>query len=152
MMPSEEWRNQHKKPCIDCGTMIKYISTRCVKCSGVQHRTTREQKKISGKIWRDKKLCEYKKKAFDKFGAFCSICGFNDPRALHIDHVNEDGNKERSRYRGSSYIKYKRFFEDTTGKYQVLCSNCNMIKSYKKIINGSQGKDCVFVKKERSLC
>ena len=133
------WRT--KKPCGDCGNLIKRQSIRCVKCSGIQHRKTKEDKLKRANSWRKKMMDEYKSKAFNKLGYFCNICGFNDKRALQIDHVNEDGNKERKF--SENYMKYKKVFEDKKGRYQVLCANCNFIKSYHRIVKGLQEVDCV---------
>ena len=136
------WSN--KKPCPQCGVFIKKISLTCIKCAGIRHRTSAEDKKNRQRIYRKQKLEEFKKKVFDKLGTFCFNCGFNDLRALHIDHVREDGNKERRLTKSSEgYIKYRRVLEDESGKYQVLCANCNMIKSYKRIISGNKGENCV---------
>jgi hypothetical protein len=134
-----------KKPCPKCGVPIKKISLSCIKCAGIRHRTPKEDKLAKGREWRKEKLAEFKKKAFDKLGAFCLNCGFNDPRALHIDHVKEDGNQERRLFKSSEgYIKYKRILEDRSGRYQVLCANCNMIKSYARIVSGNKGENCVI--------
>src|SRR3990167_11370756 len=43
--------------------------------------------------YRDKML-ETKRKAFKMLGSRCLHCGFNDERALQIDHVNGDGAHE----------------------------------------------------------
>ncbi len=71
----------------------------------------------------------------------CKHCGFDDIRALCLDHVNNDGAEQRrnirpkNRHRGGSsidvYIRAKRnkFPKDL----QVLCSNCNRIKEHKRI-------------------
>lgn len=66
---------------------------------------------------------------FGKLGGKCVKCGYDkDHRALNLDHVRGDGHKERDR-RNSTY--YRRAFEDKTGKYQLLCCNCNILKAYK---------------------
>ena len=61
-------------------------------------------------------------------GPKCSRCGFEDIRALQIDHKNGGGTQERKQFKnGYQYEKY--IFEHLdSGKYQVLCSNCNLIK------------------------
>ncbi len=66
-----------------------------------------------------------KDKAFEILGGYiCSRCGFNDARALQIDHVNGDGYKEK-RFRGQIYRTVTR----ANGEgFQVLCANCNWIK------------------------
>jgi hypothetical protein len=65
-------------------------------------------------------------------GGKCVKCGFSDIRALQIDHVNGGGVKH---YKGrSSSIRYNKDILDEikegSGKYQLLCANCNWIKRY----------------------
>lgn len=65
----------------------------------------------------------------EKFGVKCNKCGFSDWRALQIDHVNSGGLEERKQYKNRT--KYHRaVLADATGKYQLLCANCNQIKKY----------------------
>lgn len=59
-------------------------------------------------------------------GNRCVKCGFSDPRALQIDHIDGGGNKEaRSGGRPSIYRKIVR---GNTDGYQLLCANHNWIK------------------------
>jgi len=60
----------------------------------------------------------------------CVKCGFSDTRALQIDHINGGGTSELR------HMVYCRFLqkilssplESIRNNYQILCSNCNMIK------------------------
>lgn len=83
-------------------------------------------------------------------GDKCVRCGFSDWRALQVDHVNGDGNKERSgkqfdrEYRGyRSHNNYsllnaiQESLRNGENKYQLLCANCNWIKKYE---NNEVGK------------
>ena len=64
-------------------------------------------------------------------GTKCVKCGFDDYRALHIDHVNGGGNKERKTHSHSwSYKFWKNALVERKEDYQVLCANCNWIKRY----------------------
>jgi hypothetical protein len=69
----------------------------------------------------------------------CARCGFDDIRALCVDHIDGGGNKHRKEIgEGNLYswiIKNK--FPDG---FQILCANCNMIKlmdegEYKRVEN-----------------
>lgn len=63
-----------------------------------------------------------------KLGDKCVKCGFTDVRALQIDHVYGGGVRE---WRNSGYYTvYNKVLEDTEGRYQLLCANCNWIKRY----------------------
>lgn len=67
------------------------------------------------------------------YGTSCAVCGFDDPRALQIDHVNGGGNEERLRVGGSknfsgwNFYRWLRKNKYPEG-YQTLCANHNMIK------------------------
>jgi len=58
--------------------------------------------------------------------------GCTDVRALHIDHVLSGGSKELRRGWGGGMAYYYRVLSDTSGKYQLLCANCNAIKRCEK--------------------
>lgn len=64
-------------------------------------------------------------------GGKCIRCGFDDPRAMQIDHVYGDGRKERTQKYKSNYSYYvvvKELVIAGTDRYQLLCANCNQIK------------------------
>ena len=64
----------------------------------------------------------------------CKLCGYDDIRALCIDHVNGDGYMERisKKYHlGSSFYIWLKKNHFPKG-YQTLCMNCNWIK---RVIN-----------------
>ena len=60
--------------------------------------------------------------------AQCAICGFDDIRALEIDHINGGGEKHRQQLCGTNLLQilYREGFPDKD-KYRVLCRNCNWI-------------------------
>lgn len=64
-------------------------------------------------------------------GNKCVHCGFDDPRALQIDHINGGGGKERKDTKNNQTMYYRMIIasaEEDEGKYQLLCANCNWIK------------------------
>lgn len=63
-------------------------------------------------------------------GGECIKCGFRDLRALHLDHINGGGNKERKRDSGRLHRYYYKNPDLAIRKLQVLCANCNWIKRY----------------------
>lgn len=72
---------------------------------------------------------KFRQKVIDFLGGKCNRCGFSDARALQIDHVNGGGNKElRSGINSFTYLK--NVLSNKTGKYQLLCANCNWIKKH----------------------
>ena len=78
---------------------------------------------------------KYRQMTLDLLGGKCAICGFDDPRALQVDHINGGGNQERIALKNpNAYRLYKLVEADVNHeKYQVLCANHNMIK---RIENG----------------
>lgn len=91
-----------------------------------QRRQSQDRKVASG--YYRYHLQQWRSKALDKLGRKCVQCGFSDERALHIDHVNNDGHEER---KGTTAVqRYKLVVNDTEGRYQTLCANCNFIKKH----------------------
>lgn len=93
------------------------------------------------KSWADKHKVYYKNyylrcrlKALDILGSSCSVCGFSDFRALEIDHINGNGQRERE---VGFHSRTMHLFiianpDQAKKKYQVLCANCNRIKKHDK--------------------
>jgi hypothetical protein len=63
-------------------------------------------------------------------GTKCAQCGFNDIRALQLDHINNDGYQERELVMEGwgHYRKLRKKGFPNKDRYQVLCANCNWIK------------------------
>lgn len=68
------------------------------------------------------------------FDSKCKRCGFDDPRALEIDHINGDGHLDSAQ----GYARWIKMLKLNTEhgidwlreRFQVLCSNCHRIKSH----------------------
>lgn len=61
----------------------------------------------------------------------CAKCGFNDWRALHVDHINGGGRKEYLENKAlKSALGYLKHIRLNREKYQILCANCNFIKRH----------------------
>lgn len=58
-------------------------------------------------------------------GNKCVRCGFDDPRALQVDHIHGNGSQERRRM---SQAQVNARVYEHPGDYQLLCANCNWIK------------------------
>jgi hypothetical protein len=74
--------------------------------------------------------------AFEKLGNQCAnpqcrwvnedgTQGCTDQRCLQIDHVLDDGYKERHL---AMVVIYRKVLLDSEGRYQLLCANCNWLK------------------------
>lgn len=68
-------------------------------------------------------------------GRVCSKCGFSDPRALQVDHVNGDGATERKVTWGGTH-RLLREIKQNPSRYQLLCANCNWIKRFENNEHG----------------
>lgn len=80
---------------------------------------------------------EGRQAVMEGYGNKCSCCGFDDPRALALDHVNNDGAEERKKWRGRMNFFYAKIIADGfPPNYQILCANCNAIKEYERQQNG----------------
>ena len=74
------------------------------------------------------KVPELRKDVIVLLGAKCAECGYDDERALQIDHILGEGNKDRQQY--SSVARYYEHILVNKGRgYQLLCANCNVIKA-----------------------
>ena len=75
-------------------------------------------------------LRNLRKSVIEALGAKCMRCGFDDTRALQIDHINGGGSQERKAkgFSGSFHRNVLRSFINKENKYQLLCANCNWIK------------------------
>ena len=69
-------------------------------------------------------------RVLEHLGDKCVKCGFDDERALQIDHIHGGGRRELQRL-GGTYRVYKLVLKSDPGvKYQLLCANCNWIKRF----------------------
>lgn len=84
--------------------------------------------------WSASKYYEIKDKIFSLLGDECNSCGFQDKRALCIDHVNGGGNKEmKSMSHGILYYKMiLKKIQEGSKDYQTLCHNCNWLKRWER--------------------
>ena len=89
---------------------------------------------------RDDKL---RRDVLEILGNKCCHCGFSDPRALQVDHVNGGGGKE---FRALGKTKMAKKVLETNGEgYQLLCANCNWIKRYENKECSVKGSDLLVI-------
>ena len=77
-----------------------------------------------------------KKMVFDHYGWKCTCCGEENPVFLTMDHINNDGYKDKMvggrKLTGKDlYIKIMR--EGLPNRFQTLCQNCNFGKKVRGI-------------------
>lgn len=66
---------------------------------------------------------------FDALGGAMCMCGFDDIRAIEVDHVNGGGKEHRKKL---SNAQYRDYVISHPNEFQVLCSNCHSIKTYER--------------------
>jgi hypothetical protein len=93
----------------------KELPSLCKQCNYKQSKQYRQKRKMD---------CLHK---YSNGTMKCAHCGYDDPRALVIDHINNDGGKERKSFKTDSNI-YQTFRNEDRDDLQVLCFNCNWIK------------------------
>lgn len=77
------------------------------------------------------KRAEVRESIHSMLGLKCARCGFDDPRALQIDHVNGGGRQEQVQNRLGGLSRGKLILGKILAgskEYQLLCANCNWIK------------------------
>lgn len=82
------------------------------------------------------KTSEIKREIFDHYGWKCKCCGESIPEFLVIDHIHNDGYKDR--HPGGDRITGVNLFnlvkkQGFPKKYQTLCHNCNFGKKVYKV-------------------
>ena len=128
-----------KKKCPKCGKVKErslfymrspktpWVNSSCKSCHSKLVVSWKEKNKdrvlITTKKYRDR--C--RQEVIEFFGSKCMRCGFDDTRALQIDHIAGGGRKDRASY-SSIQEFYKKVIEEKANKYQLLCANCNQIK------------------------
>lgn len=66
-------------------------------------------------------------------GGKCVVCGWEDHRALQIDHVSGGGNVERKQLKLNTTRFYRHVVANAhTGQYQLLCANHNWVKRFEQ--------------------
>ena len=63
-------------------------------------------------------------------GGSCANCGMDDLRCLQLDHVHAGGCHDRQVNCTRARSVARGWHGALTGKYQILCANCNWIKRY----------------------
>lgn len=88
----------------------------------------------SDKKWRKNYREKQRKQIIQHYGGKfpkCVKCGFDNIKCLEIDHINNDGAKQRKKVGGNEelfrWIVKNNFPKD----YQLLCRNCNWLKYLK---------------------
>lgn len=113
---------------------IKNLQIFCSNCNQSKEYDRKKSTKKSTKsrnVSKRKKYQEKKDLVIDILGGnFCKQCNCNNLKCLDIDHIHNDGNKERRRSKTGltlfNYIINNPI--ESKKNLQILCRNCNQIK------------------------
>lgn len=118
----------------------------CPKCKQAKDLCNFNYKSVKGKRYPgycqdcvSQVLRDHRAKTLQAMGGRCEKCGFDDARALQIDHVNGGGIRERKkfgRYKIENHILS--YLPNKCPSYQLLCANCNWIK--RAVLNEAKGR------------
>jgi len=94
------------------------------------------EKRIEFNRRRHNRFIQLRRSVLEKLGGKCVRCGFDDERALQIDHINGGGAREFEKLgHGEVYYRYLLDLPKIEKTYQLLCANCNWIK---RVENGEE--------------
>lgn len=128
---------------------IRYL---CIPCSKTYREEYKERIRESGRKYRQKLKLEIFS-VYSKGEPKCNECGYNDIRALCVDHIAGRGSEHYKKIGGVgklySWIRKNNFPEG----FQILCMNCNFIKEVKEgYINTKEGiRRGKMIKEEKLL-
>jgi|ERR1700676_1740996 len=109
-----------------CQDMLK-AKKLCLLCwddSGGRTHCDLCRKKIADRRRRRKQV------VIDTYGGKCKCCGISNFEFLSIDHINNDGAKDRQQGITSQKLITKIIRDGFPDLYQVLCYNCHLALSY----------------------
>ena len=148
-MADVQYLAEHKTRCRECNVKLNdsngycpngsysngYICKECKK--RLDRETSAKRRSTNPEAF---KKCVTKSKQKAKQAVFshycngdirCAKCGFDDMRALSIDHINGNGAKQKKELGGSGDKTYRWIKKnDYPPGFQVLCMNCQFIKRY----------------------
>ncbi len=105
-------------------------SLRCKECQRNYARGWYLKNIESQRIFRKQQKRKWKLELIKEYGGKCVCCGITEIDFLTIDHIYNDGGKERKTIPGHHLafkLKQRGWPKD---RYQLLCYNCNMAKQY----------------------
>jgi len=68
-------------------------------------------------------------------GFICIDCGYNDQRAMQIEHIHNTGNLDKKRFhqrRDQMFLYYSRNPIEAFENLEPVCANCNQIRIHQR--------------------
>lgn len=94
---------------------------------------SRKKSRTKNKEYQHQRHLVLKARVLAAYGGKCECCGESNLVFLTIDHINNDGNRQRSKTSGYSGTHMYRWLDRNNyprGQFQVLCWNCNCAKTH----------------------
>jgi hypothetical protein len=144
-VPTAAWlreRYKRNKAAGICPTCIRNkVPAGRVTCKDCEEKNKKHKQRFFGRhrVADKKYYNKLRDAAFDKLGNRCAnpncrwlnedgTFGCTDKDMLQIDHVDGGGVQEHKALKYNHSRFHKKVIADTTGKYQLLCANCNWKK------------------------
>lgn len=103
------------------------LQTYCIPCRRISCNAWNLKHKERNKIRNGETRFKNKLSLISKLGGKCVKCDTNNIYHLQVDHIKNDGQKEK--YGGAYlYVYYLKNLEEAKKKFQILCANCNIEK------------------------
>lgn len=78
---------------------------------------------------RRRRMTAIRERVFAAFGKQCACCGETQEVFLTLDHIYNNGARDRKVYHGNVDMIWRRAL-DVPWQFQILCRNCNWAKRY----------------------
>ena len=94
-----------------------------------------------------RRIVAVRKAVFDYYGNKCKCCGETNPLFLTMDHINNDGHKDKEKNgdRRNGWVLYRNIIlNNFPNTFQTLCYNCNCGRAKNKGI-------CPHIAKKQKL-
>ena len=113
----------------------KFLQIFCHNCNVQKEHRRRSEIRKNNKKSQKRFEIEFKTKhlIFDLLNQHkCNNCGYKNFEVLERDHIHDDGKQDRIRFNNNSNKMWKYYIsnpEECMKKIQILCANCNAVKS-----------------------
>lgn len=106
---------------------LQYKCKVCANKYSKSYKTSQHGNSICNKLSR-KYTQQLKEQVYSHYGKLCNCCGENNIDFLTIDHVNNDGHKDKKLGKTTKLIMSYIIKNNYPNSFQILCMNCNFGK------------------------
>lgn len=110
----------------------RWSAENLAKAKAARYAATEKWRKANPEHYRNRRRTK-REQILAFFGGKCRLCGFAGQPALHLDHINGGGYRERKSGGGTIREQYRLVTSDpeaACAKYQLLCANCHFMKGH----------------------